>query len=64
LVSDHRGRELVGGGLGADQNEDRRRRHGFDLAGVAILEFEALHAPLAPAHLDATRPSTWCCVDR
>jgi 4-alpha-glucanotransferase len=38
----------VGEGLGADQNEDRRRRHGFDLAGVAILEFDALQAPPRP----------------
>ena len=42
----------MGEGLGADQNEDRRRRHRFDLAGVAMLELEALQAPLAP-HFDA-----------
>jgi hypothetical protein len=43
----------VGERLGADQNEDRRRRHGFDLAGVAILELKALQATLAPTRREA-----------
>jgi hypothetical protein len=55
LVSDHRGREPLGEGLRANENEERRRRHGLELAGVAILELEALGATLAPSadHLDA-----------